>query len=316
MRLCWRLDSYRFGCWGREVSGLVSVNVINQWWIARRGTVMGISGFCVALLGLGLFPVGVNALIPQLGWRGAYMAIGVLLLLGMLPVGWLFFRDRPEQFGLLPDGQDHANSDNSKSAPPTEENWTLAEAIRTPAFWVVAGSAGTVSMLTTGLIFHLVSIFADQGLDSNTAASVFIPLSITMALVNLGGGMLADRLPIRLILVATLVCLSIGLLMAVYLQSPGLILLYGMLLGATSGFYRVIMSVVWANYFGRLHLGSIMGAVQTIAVGGAALGPMPIGIARDALGSYDTVLMWFVLLPVLFGIANLFVGRPVRSTAL
>ena len=174
---------------GQGSLGLVSMNVINQWWISRRGMLMGISGVCVSLLGLGLFPVAVNYIIQDIGWRSTYIALGLVLIFGMAPLGFLFFRDRPEQVGLLPDGR-KVKPVAEEGAPEVvlEDNWTPAEALRTPAFWVVAGSAGTISMLSTGLVFHLVSIFGDQGLNANTAASVFVPLSITMAFVNFGGG--------------------------------------------------------------------------------------------------------------------------------
>ncbi len=299
---------------GQGSLGLVSINVINQWWIARRGLVMGISGLCVALLGLGLFPVGLNKLIPEIGWRATYILLGLILIGGMGPLGYILFRDRPEQFGLQPDGTPaRSPEEHGEGAAKAEVNWTLAEAIRTPAFWIVAGSAGTVSMLTTGLIFHLVSIFNDQGMGPDTAASVFIPLSVTMALVTLGGGVLADRIPVRLLLTVTLAAQATGLMLANHIVNAWLILVFGVVVGATSGLYRTIMSILWASYFGRLHLGSIMGVAQTVAVAGSALGPMPFGIARDLAGNYDAVLFWFTLLPIAFGVANLFVKRPVKS---
>ncbi len=299
---------------GQGSLGLVSMNVINQWWIERRGLVMGISGLCMSLLGLGLFPIAVNFLIQDAGWRATYGMLGFVLILVMAPVGYIFFRDRPEQVGLLPDGRQSLDTQSaSDEEEHLEDNWTLAEATRTAAFWVVAGSAGTISMITTGLIFHLVSIFNDQGLDANTAASVFVPLSITMAVVNLGGGILADKIPVRGILVSSLLCLAAALLLAIQLSSYWHVIAFGVAMGATSGFYRVIMSVMWASYFGRLHLGSIMGTAQTIAIAGSALGPMPFGIARDMVGSYDTILLWSMAIPMFFVCANLFAGRPQRS---
>ena len=75
------------------------------------------------------------------------------------------------------------------------------------------------------------------------------------------------------------------------------------------------MSVLWANYFGRLHLGSIMGTAQTIAIAGSALGPMPIGIARDLLGSYEAVLLWSMVVPAFFIVANILTGRPQRAAS-
>ncbi|MFK7846795.1 MAG: MFS transporter [Rhodothermales bacterium] len=299
---------------GQGSLGLVSMNVINQWWIERRGLVMGISGLCMSLLGLGLFPIAVNFLIQDAGWRYTYGVLGFILLLVMAPVGYIFFRDRPEQVGLLPDGRKEVVEEStSKTEVAPEDNWTLKEAMGTAAFWVVAGSAGTISMITTGLIFHLVSIFNDQGLDANTAASVFVPLSITMAAVNLGGGILADKIPVRGILISSLFCMAAALFLAIQLKSYWFVIAFGVAMGATSGFYRVIMSVMWANYFGRLHLGSIMGTAQTIAIAGSALGPMPFGIARDLAGSYEAILLWSITIPMFFVVANLFAGRPRRA---
>ena len=312
---------------GQGSLGLVSMNVINQWWIERRGLVMGISGFCVALLGLGLFPVAINFLIPELGWRTTFILQGILLSAGMAPLGYLLYRDKPEQFGLHPDGNGPLERDGASARISTDENvtsstyvarevnWTLGEAIRTPAFWVLAGSAGTIAMLTTGVVFHLVSIYADQGLDANTAAATFIPLSITMGLFNLGGGVLADRIPARFVLALALGCLVGALFLSTVLSGSFLTLLFGITMGAVLGLYRVIMSVLWANYFGRLHLGSIIGLAQTIAVASSSLGPLPLGVVHDATGTYNTVLLWAAVLPLLFGIANLFVGKPVKELA-
>ena len=297
---------------GQGSLGLAGIYVINQWWIRRRGLVMGLSGFFVAILGLGMFPVVTNELIQLLGWRATYFTLGLLLLFVMAPLGYVFFRDKPEQFGLAPDGASAQFDEASGVASPLEENWELHEAIRTRSFWVVAGSAGTLSMLTTGLVFHLVGMFADSGLDADTAARVFVPMAITMALINLIGGVWIDRLSVRVIMILALLCMAGTLLLATRLHAPWLVLLYGIGMGSVSGFYRVIMSVVWATYFGRLHLGRITGVAQTIAIGGSALGPMPFGLARDLSGTYTTILLWCIALPLGFALANVLVGKPVR----
>ena len=87
---------------GQGSLSLVSKNVINLWWVRRRGVIMGISGVFAALLG-GLFPYLVNSLNSHYSWRITYALLGALVLLVMLPTGWIFTRDRPEDHGLLPD---------------------------------------------------------------------------------------------------------------------------------------------------------------------------------------------------------------------
>jgi MFS family permease len=88
---------------GQGSLSLVSKNVINLWWVRRRGRMMGIVGVFGALLG-GLFPYLINTLIAAYGWRWTYVILGVMVLVVMIPVGWIFTRNRPEDHGLEPDG--------------------------------------------------------------------------------------------------------------------------------------------------------------------------------------------------------------------
>ena len=80
---------------GQGSLSLVSKSVINLWWVRKRGLVIGIGGIAGALLS-GLFPYIINALIPLYGWRTTYAILGGVLLLFMLPIGWLLVRNRPE----------------------------------------------------------------------------------------------------------------------------------------------------------------------------------------------------------------------------
>ena len=76
---------------------------------------------------------------------------------------------------------------------------------------------------------------------------------------------------------------------------------------------RTVSGVAWADYFGRLHLGSISGSASTILIAGSALGPVPLGLARDAFGSYDVALQALILLPLLLAAASLFTDKPKRG---
>ncbi len=301
---------------GQGSLGLVSQNVINQWWVRRRGTVMGLSGVLMALLGIGGVPNLINWLIPIHGWRSTYVLLGLMLLFVMVPLGFVLFRNYPEDYGLEPDGDNVSSvehDDNVSKLP--EENWTLPEAVRTPAFWILTMSISSIAMLATGLFFHMVSIFEDNGLSATVAASVFVPIAFTTALANLGSGVLVDRMPLRAILVTALILQALSLGMAQFMQSVELALVYGVALGTTMGLIRTVSSVGWATYFGRRHLGSITGAASTISIAGSALGPMPLGIARDLLGSYNQALTVLAVLPLTLGVVSLFIKKPERGAS-
>ena len=295
---------------GQGSLSLVSKNAINLWWVRRRGMAMGISGLIAALLG-GLAPYLLNHLIDLYGWRTTYAIAGGLILLTILPLGWLLMRNRPEDHGLEPDGGGAPTGERGRKTGPIEYNWTLAQVLRTPLFWLLATGLGSMSMLGTGLTFHLFSIFADSGLSAALAASVFVPIAITGALVQLIGGLIVDRAPVRFLLVLALVLEAVVLVWAPRLDSLAMAYGFGVCMGMKGGLDILVSSVIFANYFGRRHLGSIAGLASTLLVAFSALGPMPIGIARDVLGSYSLVLSGLAVLPLGLAVACLlFVRAP------
>jgi MFS transporter, OFA family, oxalate/formate antiporter len=298
---------------GQGGLGLVSQNIINQWWVRNRGAMMGLSGLFMAMLGLAAFPNLIHSLLAAYGWRMTYVILGIMVLGTMLPVGYFFFRAQPELYGLQPDGKSGAGETTVRlAAGRVEEHWTPHEVFRTPVFWTSTLSLATLGMLSTGLFFHMVSIFEDNRLEPGIAAAVFVPIAVTTALINFGSGLLVDRMPVRVLLTTALVLQSVSLLMAQSLTSINLAIFYGVLLGASGGLQRTVSSVLTADYFGRRHLGAIAGVTTTIMIAGSALGPLPFAMARDAWGSYEPVLVASAIPPLVLGVISLFLGRPTR----
>jgi MFS transporter, OFA family, oxalate/formate antiporter len=298
---------------GQGSLGLVSQTVINQWWVRKRGMIMGISGFILAILGMGVFPNMVHRLIALYDWRMTYPILGAILILGMVPVGLVLFRNRPEEFGLRPDdvpADTGQISDFASEIKTSITEWSLKEALHTRVFWVILASVVSFTMISTGQFFHLVGIFDDQGLTSSVAASVFVPISLATAVANLVAGIAIDRLPVKFLLIIGLCLQASSLLMLQILGSTASVYLFGILLGTTSGLFRAINSVVWPAFYGRNHLGSIYGFTAAAGVLGAALGPLPFGITRDLLGSYHLILFVFAGISLLLGLLSLTVKKP------
>jgi sugar phosphate permease len=165
-------------------------------------------------------------------------------------------------------------------------------------------------MLGTGLHFHRVSIFQDAGLSASVAAAAFMPLAVTGAVVRLASGVLVDRVPARYLLSTALVCLAASLVMAPRLRGTTSALIYGLVLGATGSLQLTVSQVVWAKYYGRRHLGSVTGVAMLVSIAGSALGPMPMGIARDWMGSYLPALTVSAALPLALAVVVLFARPP------
>ncbi|MEM7119025.1 MAG: MFS transporter [Chloroflexota bacterium] len=316
---------------GQSSMTIVSRNVINQWWVRRRGFVLGIASLAASFLGTGLFPNLINWLIPQFGWRMTYVILGAMVISIMVPIGYLFFREQPERYGLLPDGATENTqtktvvtegattatgstaSTGSTSVQPIEENWTAGEAMRTSAFWFIILSIAAFSMLVTGLTFHIVSIFIDNGLTADLAAAVFLPMSITASLVAIPGGWLIDRIDAKYMLSVGLITLTITILFSANISSPQLGILYGVIFGLGNGIQNVVGSVIWANYFGRKNLGAISGITMTFGAASSGLGPLVYGLGRDLAGEYWPSLWISALYPATMAILVLFMKRPTRN---
>jgi MFS transporter, OFA family, oxalate/formate antiporter len=301
---------------GQGSLGLVSQTAVNQWWVRKRGLIMGLSGLLMALIGMGGFPSLVNWLISVLDWRAAYIILGLGLLLIMAPVGFLFFRNRPEDYQLQPDGivSDQPETDQHMSEDdPIEINWTLKEALHTQAFWFFGFSLSFYVLAVTGLTFHIVSIFQTQGLDSSLAASVFLPIALTAALSNILVGYLSDRVPLQVLLSVGLLLLAAALATAQWLAGVGSVLIFGIVFGISNGFARTLGSVVWPAFYGRQHLGSIYGFTAVLTVVGAAIGPLPFGVVFDMIGSYKPVLWITAIISMALGLGSLFTRKPKKD---
>ena len=304
--LCLGFIGLRF--FGQGSLSLVSGTMINQWWVRRRGRMQGISGVVMSALALGILPGLVKWLIHSFGWRTTYGILGAALILMMAPIGFFLFRRRPEDHGLLPDGRNSMQAD--EPAAVTETSFTLAEAIRTPAFWTLSLGMATMSMLSTGLIFHMESIITDQGLVPAFAAAVFVPIGLTQAILRFPFGVLADRICPRLIIALGLVIQAVILWMASRLGSTTAAYVYGVTFGVMQVAWGTAGAVMWAKFYGREHLGSISSVAMSIAIVGTALGPVVMALARDLTGCYGPLFNVIAFFPLVLAVVNVIVRPP------
>lgn len=292
---------------GQGSLSLVSLHVVNLWFVRRRGLAVGITGLGMALA-TAVVPGPLAALIDQMGWRGGYAWMAAAVAVVAVPLGVTFFRGHPERFGQAPDG--HRGAANE--APPVREsNLTLAQARRTGAFWLIAAGDTAVAALGTGLVFHHFDILAQSGIGRAAAAAVFVPLGLITAFGNVAGGALLDRVAPRFVLAAMLVFLAAALALAGQLP-PWALLVYGAAIGLAQGMKGAIGGSMFAAYFGRRHIGAIKGFATTLSVGGTAIGPLLFAVGLDLSGSYLPVLLGSAAVPAALAAASMWL-RPPRA---
>ena len=127
-------------------------------------------------------------------------------------------------------------------------------------------------------------------------------------------GFLCDRFPNRFVLVGGQLILVFAMLLTFVMAHPWHAILYGLSLGLAGGTLMTTAAVIWPNYFGRTHLGSIRGVVTAGMVASAALGPLPFGFLFDISNSYTVAVAIFLALPAACAVAA-FAATPPRRRA-
>ncbi len=295
----WQFLSVRWALHiGDAFMAYLVVNVaISRWFIRKRGRAIAFSSMGVGFAKIGI-PIFTASLIAWYGWRMAWAAFGILTLALVVGPAAVWMRRRPEDMGLLPDGESAPSGGTSPSegkdqrlAPRHQPQadgviWSRPEAVRTKTFWLIVTCLIFANIGAAGLNLHLFAYVSDTSGSEMVAASVLSTLAFTQIAFPLIWGFIAERVEIRLALMIKFLIQAFGLLLAV--MSGSLFPLYfGFFLygiGISGG--MVLPDLLWAHYFGRLSLGSIRGLGLLMVQSISAVGPPIFGFLFDITGSY------------------------------
>lgn len=290
---------------------LCAINLVAQWFSAKRGFAMSILmlGFSASMA---LHPLLGQWLIEIFGWRKAWVGLGLMSWFLMLPLLWLLVHDKPEPLGLWPDGSEPVSTDKQGAAAKSDAlvGPTLATAIKTPSFWIIMVGLFAPAVLITSLFFFQVSIFEQHGLHRTLAAIMFGVSAISMAIMMPVIGWILDRYNPKYIFSGSLVLLAVSLVSITFVTDVLTASLYAIIFGINTAANMTFFGYMWAQYFGRKHLGPIQGAGQSIGVIGASIGPLPLAISFDYFGAYDGALHLLALFPICCAVLALFLPQP------
>lgn len=292
---------------GQGSMTLIPSTLVAQWFDRQRGRAL-------ALAALGMSAS--SALLPSLnswfidhwGWRATWQFWALLLWAVMIPVALLLVRDRPEDMDPEP-GHRHPGGAAGNEAPGAE-SFTLREAAQTRAFWLLLLVTMMPGLVATGLTFHLVSVLGLQGHTPTQAAAIFPIAALAYLPCMLAAGVLAERVPTRLLVAGWLGFQAVSLVW-VLLAPPVLYLpILGVLYGVALGLGPIVGGILWVTYFGRRHLGSIQGVAVAAMVVGTSLGPLPFGLSYDLTGSYQPILWTLVVIETGLAALAVTIGPP------
>ncbi|TQV74479.1 MFS transporter [Denitrobaculum tricleocarpae] len=274
---------------------LGAANLVAQWFSLKRGFAMGLMalGFAASMA---IHPTLARVLIEAFGWREAWIGLGVMTWVMMLPLLFLLVEDKPEDLGLRPDNTQEPEA--AGGHVPALGGATLAEALHHPSFYIVATGLFMISGLVTTLHFHQYNILASQGLEAKwaTLGFWFTAISMVLAMPLVGRGF--DRFRTRYMFAAALCVQATTLTAVTFVTSVPTLLAYSLAFGLNNAFSMTLFGYIFPRYFGRLNLGRIQGTGQMVAVVGASVGPVPVSYALDFWGDPVMTLRLLSLLPL------------------
>lgn len=291
---------------GLAASGFLSITTaVVPWFERRRSTALSLMAIGISIGGL-LVPVVASAVVG-LGWRTTMQVSAALVVAAGIPLAVLMRRD-PSAYGQLPDGGYVGFPDRRpggvvlRARDPSTDH-TLAEALRTRAFWLLGVGHGSALVVMSGVSVHLVSHLHDgDGFPLQQAALAVALVTITSAFGQLVGGPLGDRFDKRAIAIAAMFAHAVALLVLAWGPGWGAVVVFALIHGVAWGVRGPLMGSLRADYFGASHFGAIMGASMMVFTLGQLAGPVLLGAFADVFGEYR---LGFVVLAVLAVVASL-----------
>ena len=267
--------------------GPVGMVAVAHWFRRRRGRALAVMAMGAG--SSGVMVVILAGLISAFGWRDALLIIAVVQLVVCVPLA-LSVRNRPEDLGLLPDGDVDDGPPREEVAAPglaELEGTTVRQALRSSAFWRMALAVGLGNLGAVAIIVHQVPYFTGSvGLSQGAAAA-----SVTaMLMVSIGGrfgfGYMSDLVDKRFVMAAAYALLALAVLLFATVYEPWQILLALPLFGLGWGGVIPTRPSLQAEVFGLRAFGAIQGLVFTVGTIGGLIGPVFAGFMYDQTESY------------------------------
>ena len=268
-----------------------------RWFTTNRSLAVALVSAGLAMGSLLVAPLA-RSLITQYDWRTAMFVLGCIAWLVVLPVALLLRRPPASAFA--------AGSD-----APGAGTYTVADALRTPAFAAIALTHFACCAAHSGPIFHMVSYAIDCGVPTMTAATVFG----TAGLAALGGrilcGLTADRIGVKPTLLAGLTVQATAISLYLVTRDTWSFYALAALFGLSYGGVMPLYAILIREYFGARIMGTMFGAIAMISTLGMALGPWGGGWVYDAFGGY----FWLYLASSGIGIGAVAIALTTRPPA-
>ena len=276
---------------GPNLQNLVPRTVAVNFFRRKRNLALGITALN-RIGGESLNLLIITMIAGALSWRAAYRALGILALPLCIPL-FLIMRRRPEDIGLLPDGDTTSPASRARagaaSAPIREFDWRLREVIRMPPFWFIVWAEFLSVTTTAAVAFQLVPFLTDSGMSYRTAAFAL------MISILLGGlsvplwGHLSDKFTIRRLTMTVMLATGVPTATLAFIDAQSVGFYVSVVWGIASGGIPIVGSMMIGEYFGRRSFGAVSGLTGPFRTAAMGLGPTLGALLVNLTGEYTVI---------------------------
>lgn len=276
-----------FGAGGCTV--VVTMSVVANWFHKKVGIALGVMASGVGASGF--FVPLIVRLIDVYGWRTTLIILGLGMWALGIPLSFVI-RDRPEQYGYLPDGESSGEPIPKPEIQGRGVEIGLKEALKTRSFLYLCTAEAIRMIAVAAVIIHVMPYLGSVGVPRATAGLVAGAIPLFSIIGRFGFGWLGDVFDKKYVMVWTLFLMGLGMLAFCYVQVTGVVFLFLLLFAPGYGGGMVIRGAILREYFGRDSFGKMIGIVMGFGSIGGIIGPTLAGWAFDTLGSYN--IIWLV----------------------
>ena len=292
------------------------MTMLNKWFTRRRSSAIGWANVVSRFGALVMVPVIAWCVADapgRIGWQMTALILGIGIAALAVPLASLL-RNDPKDYGEVADGvrqrRATAAGSNPASSQPRQQELTATEALRTPAFWLIAFGHGFTSMVILAIMTHLGLLMVDKGYTGQDAGWVVSVYTGVAMLFQLVGGYAGDRMSKRVALAFFTTLQAGGVLILVVAQTLPMFYLFGILFGAGFGGRNPLTVAIRADYFGTGSFGKILG-FSTVPMNLLLLIASPFaGWMYDRYDSYDLAFLILTGLNFLGALCFLAAVRP------
>jgi MFS family permease len=258
---------------------------------ASRGMALATT-LCGASLGAFAFPLISTWLMQTYGWRHAFIGLGLLWTIALLPVVFLFFRGAQDSGRRAPV--------QSPAAADLRSGFTLREALHRSALYRLLLATLFFTFSLFGSVVNFVPILTGSGAAAMTAASAASMIGVFSLIGRFSTGAVLDRFPAHIVgAVCFLIPIPACVLLLTSITGTGGYFAAAAMFGLTLGAEIDVMAYLATRHFGLKNFGAIQGALLCATAIGAALGPLAAGATFDIFGSYahfiaTTIVLMFI----------------------